>query len=424
MNHVLRLGLASLLVLQGAAAQAVTGMKFISSPGDYIGGGTTQTYRAPSASVSGSSSGKVVQVSVGEGNHYWSLTFAAPDTLVRGSYADAARYPFQSPLGAGIDVSGDGRGCNQIKGWFKVLEIEVDANGAVQRLAVDFEQNCELTMPPLYGAVRINSKRPLTVPDLEAVAGADFAVYAGQNVTLDGSQSFARKPPGLLSYRWTQIAGTPVTLNNPTAFNPSFTAPQVPLAGESLQFQLVVTDNAGKTSRDNVVVLVQNESVPRTSLVFSGDPGDYISQGRDWSYDKTNAVITASRNFDNGISVAVEGATWWTLDTAAPFNAPLAVGTYKRAQRFPFQPTYAPGLDLSGDGRGCNTLTGQFTVHQVQYDSGGLPQVADIEFEQHCEGGVPAARGRFLLNAVPAAQLAPRLRDARQRLAPRPAAQH
>lgn len=414
--------LAALLVLHAAAAHAVTGMKFVSMPGDYIGGGTTQTYQGPTTSVSANGDGRHVQVVVTEGSHGWFLDFAAPDRLAKGSFPNAARYPFQSPLGAGISVTGDGRGCNQVKGWFKVLEFEVNASNVVRKLAIDFEQNCEITMPPLYGAVRFNSRYPLTVPSLEAVAGPDLAVLAGQGVTLDGSQSFSRRPPGLVRYKWSQLAGQAVTLNNPTSFNPSFTAPQVPLAGESLQFQLVVSDSSGRTSTDNVVVLVQNETVPRTALTFQGDPGDYVSAGRSWSYDKFNAVFNVTRNFSNGVSVGVTGDTFWFLDTAAPSGAPLAVGTYDGALGFPFQPPEAPGLNLSGDGRACGPLTGRFTVHQLQYSTGGNPQVVDIDFEQHCQGGVPASYGRFLLNATPAAQLAPLLRQARDRLAPRPSA--
>lgn len=422
MKPIFKLGLALCVAVPAAAADAATtGMKFISSPGDFVGGGTTQTYTTPTATVAAHGDRNQVHMTVTEGAHTWNLDFAAPQgqALAKGGYAGAARYPFQSPLGAGMSVSGDGRGCNTLRGWFKVLEFEIDASNAIQRLAIDFEQNCEVTMPPLFGSVRINSTRPLAVPSLEAVAGVDFAVHAGQTVTLDGSQSFSRRAPRSLTYRWTQTGGPTVTLANPTAVNPTFTAPPVPQAGDSLRFHLLVDDRSRQSSTDNVVVLVQNETAPRTELSFTGDPGDYISAGRSWHYDGRDAVFNVSRNFDNGVSLSVTSDTWWYLDMAAPNNVPLTVGTYSGAQRFPFQPPTAPGLNLSGDGRGCNTLTGEFTVHQAQYDSGGIPQVLEIDFTQHCEGSVPAAYGRFLLNATPNAQIGPRLVEARRRLGPR-----
>ena len=75
------------------------------------------------------------------------------------------------------------------------------------------------------------------------------------------------------------------------------------------------------------------------------------------------------------------------------------------------------GLGLSGDGRGCHTLTGKFTVHKVKFDKNGSPTVADISFVQHREGGKPAAYGEFVLNAVPSKVLAQQLRAARERYA-------
>ena len=57
MREIWKLGLAGLFASQMVLAHAaVSGMKFISTPGDYIGGGTTQTYKAPSATVTASGS--------------------------------------------------------------------------------------------------------------------------------------------------------------------------------------------------------------------------------------------------------------------------------------------------------------------------------------------------------------------------------
>ena len=49
-----------------------------------------------------------------------------------------------------------GRGCNQIAGTFVVWELQLRGNEVV-RLAVDFEQRCEINGPPLRGSVRLNS---------------------------------------------------------------------------------------------------------------------------------------------------------------------------------------------------------------------------------------------------------------------------
>lgn len=55
----------------------------------------------------------------------------------------------------------------------------------------------------------------------------------------------------------------------------------------------------------------------------------------------------------------------------------------------------APGLDVSGNGRGCNTLEGLFTVTAIEVKTDGSVKSVGITFEQHCEGEQPALRGTF-----------------------------
>ena len=87
------------------------------------------------------------------------------------------------------------------------------------------------------------------------------------------------------------------------------------------------------------------------------------------------------------------------LNFAAPNHAPLAVGVYTGATRFPFNAANEPGLDVYGDGRGCNELTGRFEVFEIVYGAGNQIQSFRATFEQHCEGGTPALRGEVRFNA-------------------------
>lgn len=65
----------------------------------------------------------------------------------------------------------------------------------------------------------------------------------------------------------------------------------------------------------------------------------------------------------------VEGpdGTYWSADFTPAAGDVLAPGTYTDATRFPFNGT-GPGLSVSGSGRGCNTLTGSFTVKQAVFN--------------------------------------------------------
>src|SRR5262249_39277038 len=96
-----------------------------------------------------------------------------------------------------------------------------------------------------------------------------------------------------------------------------------------------------------------------TSLTMVGQPGDYIGQGQTYSYTPATGTFFANRNFDNGVSFFYAGSGHsWNLDFAAPFDANLTPGYYANATGWPFQASSIPGLNVSGDGRSSNSLTG------------------------------------------------------------------
>ncbi len=143
-----------------------------------------------------------------------------------------------------------------------------------------------------------------------------------------------------------------------------------------------------------------------TSLVMQSQAGDYIGQGLNYSYSSATGVFSASRNYDNGVSLSYQDSTnanaWWYLDFAAPGNAYLTPGNYLNATRYPFQSSNVPGLDVSGEGRGSNTLTGQFTVVQAVYGPGSQIDRFDATFVQHSEGATPALTGEIKYNSTTA----------------------
>ena len=141
-----------------------------------------------------------------------------------------------------------------------------------------------------------------------------------------------------------------------------------------------------------------------TSLTMNSDSGDYIGGGQFQFYTPSDGVFSAYQNYDQGVSLSFNSAGyehWWYLDFAAPNDQLLTVGTYNGATRFPFQASSEPGLSVTGDGRGCNTNTGSFTVLEVSYGSNGAINSFDAIFEQHCEGMTPAVRGEIRYNAHP-----------------------
>jgi hypothetical protein len=156
-----------------------------------------------------------------------------------------------------------------------------------------------------------------------------------------------------------------------------------------------------------LLLLAANARAGVTSLLLTGDPGDYITGGQTNYYTPADGTFSAWMNYSNGVTVAFHTPSyshWWYVNFAAPNNQYLTPGVYSDAIRWPFETTQ-PGLSVYGDGRGCNTLTGSFEIKEIVYGPG--PYGADgsvvsfrATFEQHCEGWAAAARGEVRFNAT------------------------
>ena len=100
-----------------------------------------------------------------------------------------------------------------------------------------------------------------------ANAGVDQTVPEMTAVQLNGIGSDP-DAGDTLTYAWTQTQGQAVTLNNANLADADFIAPDV-TAGvpEDLEFQLLVTDNAGASTQDRVTITVQE---PQIMVTISG----------------------------------------------------------------------------------------------------------------------------------------------------------
>ena len=131
---------------------------------------------------------------------------------------------------------------------------------------------------------------------------------------------------------------------------------------------------------------------------LTSDTGDYIGAGRNYSYTKTDAVLNVTAQGGH-LSVAVHGNELWQGDFQLPNGyASLQAGTFNGLTRYPFHDSVVGGLSWTGEGRGCNTLAGSFTIKKVTYDGNTLAEI-DLQFEQYCEGGSFALRGEIYWNA-------------------------
>lgn len=405
----LLLAAVSLAAVPASAAGATaTSVVMFSDPGDWVGGGQQRLFEPGNGSVtvSGSAAYVTVNVSGGTLGDYYTLDFAAPagDVLRPGLYLRAQRAPFREAGRPGIDIGGSGRGCNKIEGSFEVRDIATNSSGAVERLWLVYEQHCEGGTPALFGEVRIAVARPddalppapslirwppvdiggasTTVP-VWFVAAAQSTV-SGVTVTGANASDFKIRSDGCSGQRLSAGGACQVWLRF------------VPTAAGTRLAALRVTDAAGGARE---VPLQAFAYGGRTRVVMHSESGDYIGQGRDWQYTPANARISM-RGTRSYVGFAVSGANgdWWYADFAPPSGDILTVGRYANATRYPFNGSGA-GLDVSGNGRGCNTLTGEFTVTWATFDASGEARSFAADFVQHCEGQTPALRGTFEFRA-------------------------
>ncbi|MES3006132.1 MAG: hypothetical protein V4664_04270, partial [Patescibacteria group bacterium] len=125
-----------------------------------------------------------------------------------------------------------------------------------------------------------------------------------------------------------------------------------------------------------------------TILTFGGT--GYITQNRE--YVLTTKLPEYTVNVNNNVTEYVRKkhveftfigkATYWSLSIAAPNGEDLKVGTYANVARYGFQDINQAGLDLSGDGRGHNTLTGSVKIKAVEWDSNGKLIKFEADFQQ------------------------------------------
>ena len=396
------------------AAHAVDYVVAYSDAGDYIGGGLPRVWTTADSDVRLGGTAAYVSVSASGGPSGISLGFefaAQPGHVLQPGYYDGAqRAPFREPGHPGIDIFGDGRGCNETTGRFEVRDIATDAAGVVTRLWVIFEQHCEGGSPALWGEVRIG----------EPPAGGAAPALPTTVRWPPGDLGGARTPVpvtvvgngGPVAIQGVAIGGPAAgdfTIREETCSGQTTTRCQVwirfaPSVAGTREATLTIADAGGGASS----TLLQGWSYGGvTKWQMTSDAGDYIGGGASYTYTPANARLGASGSRAVvGMGVDAANGDWWGATFDAPDGDIIAPGTFADAHRYPFNGS-GPGLDVSGSGRGCNELTGSFTINEAQYRDDGYLRTLDVSFEQHCEGATPALRGRLQWRAGDTTPLPP-----------------
>jgi len=173
-----------------------------------------------------------------------------------------------------------------------------------------------------------------------ADAGDDQTVDEGTRVTLNGSNSYDPDLGDSITYQWEQTGGSPtVNLTGANAAQATFTAPNVGLGGESLTFELTVTDSGDLKDTDNTIVNVSFVNSPPVAI--ADPPTQMVDEG--------NVVILNGSNSydpDLGDSITYQWEQTGGSPTVSLMGANAAQATFT-----------APNVGLGGE-----SLTFELTV--------------------------------------------------------------
>jgi hypothetical protein len=158
-----------------------------------------------------------------------------------------------------------------------------------------------------------------------ADAGENQVVDEGEQVWLDGSGSYDPDDDDF-TYLWKQMRGTAVHLSDVTEAIPNFTAPAVGPNGESLIFELMVTDEWGLSSRDSCIVsVVTPQNAPPVADAGSDrkvEEGTRVVLNGGGSYDPDGTIEWCQWSQISGPPVTLEDATEFGASFTAPEVGP------------------------------------------------------------------------------------------------------
>jgi hypothetical protein len=354
-----------------------------------------------------------VQASTGDDANGYTLraTFIPPsgESLTTGDYnATQSDAPAPGEAGMGVEANLDVPGTDAVKYCpdettdnFTVHDISPD----LSRLWITYEQHCWGVPDAIYGEIRYQEPNegdlvvapgsvvwPVSYRDVPARivpvtvfnTGANAVDVGGAAITEDGSE-FSVAHDGCM----TVAAGGSCSLD----------VQYVPRAGGSHSGRLTIPDSTSG-SPQQVPLSGRGIQPGYTSWQMHSQEGDYIGAGMEHYASPANTSIWA-RGDQRSIQVQVErklggSDDWgWNAVFEPPRGQVLTAGvTYVGATRAAFHDPGVPGLEVYGQGRGCE-LTGWFHIRELTMEQGQVKSFAGT-FSQGCIDYPPAIGSRLV----------------------------
>jgi len=138
--------------------------------------------------------------------------------------------------------------------------------------------------------------------------------------------------------------------------------------------------------------------------IVSESKDEFIGQGKAYSYDALDSTfrihkrdyweMNGKRYPNKAVVLYVsnpDGKGWWSLHFSGLNRGFIKRGEYNNARKYSKDLGKEPGLSIVGQGRNCRTISGRFTVHEIEYskDFRRVDKLA-VDFEQTCTDRSPS----------------------------------
>ena len=126
------------------------------------------------------------------------------------------------------------------------------------------------------------------------------------------------------------------------------------------------------------------------TYTYASTPGDFLGQGLKHTFygHTSDFALTGNRT---GLEYAVSGDREdWAIRLAPATGQTLAAGIYETAR---FAGPGVVGLDIGGNGRGCNTSHGTIIIHNLRTDDDGDVTGLWATYTQYCGSATAPLKG-------------------------------
>jgi hypothetical protein len=392
------------------AAQAANVLWLDSQFQDTVVGGGTFTIQPPgyTFSINGNRSGAweyidVTAEPVGDPSSAYGLSLS-----LRGRMFDVGAY--ETTLSLGADFAAPGQrlrtpngGCQhqEQRGRFVILELVRLPDGAIDKLAVNFELRCgqESAVPRAYGELRFNSDVPLSTARPAGIATPDpfsfnprDTLFPSQQVISSETTIYGINAPasisvtgGEYSVNGAAFTTTPGSVVNRDRVRVRANAPATP---GNTGFATVTI--GGVSGRFDVTTYLPGQA--QTGFYFRAFPGDPVSPAITRLTSGIEGYIEKSAPY---FMVWDDTGDYVYFAVGDKQGNPAPAGVYENARDFAFPA--APSVFYAYSGSSCD-VTGRFVVHEATYSGGEATRLA-VDFELLCMGAPQPVYGELRINS-------------------------